>query len=136
MGQVCTRHYKLRRLYKNDLNSRRKHIQTLTEIVRQVKEIRRGDITVRRQNWLNKLEDDFEFYKGELKTVTDRLQFTAEQLGPAWEYALANKIKMTNPILPENLQFPTNEPNLSNGTMPKSAPVSIGSSTPLTTKEN
>lgn len=136
MGLILSSHYKLRRLYKNDLNIRRKHIQTLIEIVRQVKEIRRGEINTRRQNWLNKLEDDFEYYKGELKLVTDRLQCTAEQLGPAWEYALANKIKMTNPILPENLQCPVSELNLSNGTMPRSAPVSIGSSTPLIMKEN
>jgi len=98
---LCLGTIKLRRRFANDLRHRKKLVQKVVYTINQINQHQsKPPLSVAR---LLRLDDDLNFYLEELNKVTNHLEEIAEQLGPAWEYALANKIKKTTFTLPEKI---------------------------------
>lgn len=98
---LCLGTIKLRRKFAHDLRHRKKLVQKVVYTINQINQHQsKPPLSVA---LLLRYDDDLNFYIEELNKITHHLEEIAEQLGPAWEYALANKIKKTTFTLPEKI---------------------------------
>lgn len=132
-------HRKLKRIFSDDLKTRRKLIKTLNETISNLQRTSKQPDSPYKQKWQIFYEDNFLQKFTELEHITSKLRTTAIDLGPAWEFALQNRLNELNIIIPPDVLLMVQGLSFSpplDANMPKPSNNFTNSSKKSTVKEN
>ena len=130
---------KLQKTYNQGLKTRRRLITKLKEIINNLDKTYDLPNSAYKDKWIILYERNFTEVLTELEDSTSQLKRTAIELGPAWEYALQNRLKETTVRIPPDIQDLVSGKNYcqpAKDNMPKQSNNCITSSKKSTKKAN